>query len=453
MKKVFNYSVFLAAVLAVNHAYSAVSPDDAQRLKTDLTPLGAERAGNAQGTIPAWTGGFTQAIDGEVKGGRRGDPFKDEKPLFTITAANAAEYADKLTDGTQAMLAKYPDSYRLDVYTTHRTAAAPEWVYENTAKNATTATLKNNGAIIEGAFGGIPFPIPQSGAEIMWNHILRWRGESTQVQSRQYQLLASGKAVLVTDLKADVEMPYYFQDSSLEEYSKRNEFWMVRSSTSAPAMRAGEALVGRANNDADKGQAWVYLTGQRRIRKLPNSCCDTPSPTMGGIASFDEMEGFSGRLDRFDWSIVGKQEFYIPYNGNKLMQPSSDEAVLSAHHLNPDHVRWELHRVWVVEANLRQGQRHQAPKNRYYCDEDTWICVLGDRWDAKGQLWKTTWAQTAIIAELPALVLVSYGLNDLISGDAFVGGLSNSKQSQYGVLPRFPASTFTPDALMAEGVR
>lgn len=451
MKKLINSSLIAAALLSIGSAYAAVPPKDAEKLKSDLTPLGAERAGNADGTIPAWTGGFTTAIAGENSGGRRGDPFRDEKPLFTITAANAGKYADKLTDGTKAMLAKYPDSYRLEVYKTHRTAAAPDWVYQNTFKNATRAKL--NGDVLADAFGGIPFPIPQSGAEIMWNHILRWRGESTQVQTRQYQLLASGKAVLATDLKADIEMPYYFRQSTLEEFSKNNEFWLIRTSTSAPAMRAGEALLGRANTDSDKAQAWVYLTGQRRIRKLPNICCDTPSPTMGGIASFDEIEGFTGRLDRFDWTIVGKKEIYIPYNGNKLMQPSSDEAVLSAHHLNPDYVRWELHRVWVVEANLRQGQRHQAPKNRYYCDEDTWICVLGDRWDAKGQLWKTTWAQTAIISELPALALVSYGLNDLISGDAFVGGLHNSKQTQYGVVPRFPVSTFTPDALTAEGVR
>ncbi|KAF4558098.1 DUF1329 domain-containing protein [Pseudomonas sp. CES] len=451
MKNIINGSLIAAVLFSIGHAYAAVSPKDAEKLRSELTPLGAERAGNAEGTIPAWTGGFTTVIAGEVPGGRRGDPFKDEKPILTITAANVGEYADKLTDGTKAMLAKYPDSYRLDVYKTHRTAAAPDWVYENTFKNATRAKL--NGDVLADAFGGIPFPIPQSGAEIMWNHILRWRGGSTQVQTRQYQLLANGKAVLATDLKGDVEMPYYFRESTLEEFSKNNEFWLVRTSTSAPAMRAGEALLGRANTDSDKAQAWVYLTGQRRIRKLPNICCDTPSPTMGGIASFDEIEGFTGRLDRFDWKIVGKKEIYIPYNGNRLMQPSSDEAVLSSHHLNPDYVRWELHRVWVVEANLRQGQRHQAPKNRYYCDEDTWICVLGDRWDAKGQLWKTTWAQTALISELPALALVSYGLNDLISGDAFVGGLYNSKQTQYSVLPRFPASTFTPDALMAEGVR
>lgn len=451
MKNLIKSSAILVTLLAVNCVQAAVSPEEAEKLNSELTPLGAERAGNADGTIPAWTGGYTTVIPGEVKGGRRGDPFKDEKPLFSITASNVAEYADKLSEGSRAMLAKYPDSYRIDVYKTHRTAAAPDWVYKNTFQNATRAHL--NGDVIEGAFGGIPFPVPKTGAEVMWNHQMRWRGESVQIQSRQYQLIANGTPVLATDLTAAIDMPYYHHDSSLEEFSKSNDFWLMRSVTSAPSLRAGEAMLVRGATDPEKSQAWIYLTGQRRVRMLPNICCDTPSPTMGGIMAYDEIEGFSGKLTRFDWTIVGKKELYIPYNGNKLMQPTSDEQVMSAHHLNPDYVRWELHRVWVVEANLRNGQRHQAPKSRYYCDEDTWICVLGDRWDAKGQLWKTTWAHTAVVSDLPATALVSYGVNDLISGAAFIGGLYNSKSVQYPTMPRFPASTFTADALAGEGVR
>src|SRR5213592_2019687 len=166
--------VALACVLAFNAAsgVAAVSAEEAAKLKSDLTPLGAEKAGNKDGSIPAWTGGYTTPIPGDKPGGRRGDPFKDEKPLYSITAKNADQYADKLTEGTVAMFKKYPDSFRADVYKTHRTAAAPQWVYDNTFKNATRA--KANGDQIEGAYGGIPFPIPKTGAEVMWNHLLRW---------------------------------------------------------------------------------------------------------------------------------------------------------------------------------------------------------------------------------------------------------------------------------------
>ncbi|HJV69641.1 DUF1329 domain-containing protein, partial [Ideonella sp.] len=381
--------ITLAACMALAFAPAgaAVSADEAAKLKTELTPFGAEKAGNKDGSIPAWTGGHTTPIAGDKAGGRRGDPFKDEKPLFSISAKNADQYADKLSDGQKAMLKKYPDSYRIDVYKTHRTAAAPQWVYDNTLKNATRAKL--NGDVVEGAYGGIPFPIAKTGAEVIWNHMLRWRGTSWEFNVDQYQLTADGKAVLTTDGRAEQQMPYYFNDGSAEAFAKSNDFWLIRLVNAGPPIRAGEAVLGRENLDGSKSQAWVYLTGQRRVRKLPNPCCDTPTPAAAGVMSFDEIEVWTGRLDRFDWKLVGKQEMFIPYNANRFLQPKTDAEVITKNHFNPDHMRWELHRVWVVEANLRAGQRHQAPKSRYYCDEDTWICVLGDRWDAQGQLWKT----------------------------------------------------------------
>jgi len=197
----------------------------------------------------------------------------------------------------------------------------------------------------------------------------------------------------------------------------------------------------------------VYLTGQRRVRKLPNPCCDTPTPAAAGVMSFDEIEVWTGRLDRFDWKLVGKQEMVIPYNANRFLQPKTDAEVIAKHHFNPDHMRWELHRVWVVDATLRAGQRHQAPKSRYYCDEDTWICVLGDRWDANGQLWKTLWAQPFVAPDLPGTPVGSFGFNDLLSGQAYMGNLYNAKASQYPLKPRYPDSVFTPDAMAGEGVR
>lgn len=442
----------LATMVAMSaSATAAVNGDEAAKLKTELTPLGGEKSGNKEGTIPAWSGGYTGAIPGDKAGGRRGDPFKEEKPLFTITARNLDQYAEKLTEGQKALLKKYPDSYRIDVYKTHRTGAAPQWVYDNTFKNATTAKLA--GDLVENARGGIPFPIPKSGAEVMWNHLLRWRGASVQMPITQYQLTADGRAVLRTDGLLDQQMPYYLQGSASEQFTKSGEVWMIRLISSGPANRAGEGIVGRMNVDGNKDQSWVYLTGQRRVRKLPNACCDTPTPAAAGVMSFDEIEVWGGRLDRFDWKLVGKKEMYIPYNTNKLLQPRSDAEVLGKNHLNPDYVRWELHRVWVVDATLRPGQRHQDPKARYYCDEDTWTCVLGERFDSNGQLRKVLWANVFVAPDLPGSPIGSYGFNDLQTGQGFVGNLYNSKPAHYVTKPAYPDSVFTPDAMAGEGVR
>jgi len=438
----------LAAVAATTFAHAGVGADEAAKLKTTLTPFGAEKAANKDGTIPAWEGGYTKPIPGDKPGGRRGDPFKDDKPLFSISAKNVDQYADKLSDGVKAMFKKYPD-YRIDVYPTHRSAAAPQWVYDNTFKNATRAKLV--GDFVEGAYGGIPFPIPKSGEEVMWNHLLRWRAPSLHFNVTHYQVTSDGRPVLTSDASADQQMPYYFLDGSPESFAKQNDYWLIRVLTTAPAIRAGEAITGRENIDGSKDQGWVYLTGQRRVRKLPNPCCDTPTPATAGVMTFDEIETWSGRLDRFDWKLSGKKEMFIPYNNNALFGVKDADVV--GKFPNPDHVRWELHRVWVVDATLRAGARHQAPKGRYYVDEDTWMAALGDRWDANNQLWKTLWTYSAVVPDLPGVVSTSMGFNDLLSGTAFIGSLFGGKSAQYVVKSKIPDTTFTPDAMAGEGVR
>jgi len=426
---------------------------DPQLLKTTLTPLGGEKAGNKEGTIPAWTGGYTKPIPGFKNGGRRGDPFADEKPLFSINAKNMDQYANKLPEGVKAMMKRYPSTYRIDVYKTHRTAAAPQWVYDNTFKNASRAKLvmRPAGPSPQGAYGGIPFPLPKNGAEVMWNHRLRWRGEAWHFDVNQYLGTSDGRLVLSTDGQAEQAMPYYYRNGSPEKWN--GEYWMIHLVNSGPPIRAGEQVVGRQNVDDDKTQSWVYLTGQRRVRKLPNPCCDTPTPATAGVMSFDELETFDGRMDRFDWKLIGKQEVYIPYNTNKIMQPTKDSVVLMKNHLNPDYVRWELHRVWVVEATLRPGQRHQAAKSRYYIDEDTWQGVWGDRWDSKGQLWKSTWALPMVLPDLPATVNLNFGYYDQTSGAWYSANMYNQKQEQYRITAPWPDRVFTPDAMAAEGVR
>jgi hypothetical protein len=433
------------ATLCAQLAFAAVTPDEAAKLKGELTPLGAQKAGNKEGTIPAWTGGIAPAPGG----GRRPDPFKDEKPLLSITAKNMDQYADKLTEGVKLMLKRYPDSYRLDVYPTHRTAAAPQWVYDNTFKNATRAKL--NGYLPEGAYGGIPFPVAKTGAEAMWNHILGWRGTSERVDLHGVQVTANGQRVLTVDGVVDQQYPYYFEDGSPETF--KGVHWLIRLLNAGPPIRAGEAIVGREHLDGDKTQSWVYLTGQRRVRKLPQSCCDTPTPATAGVMSFDEIGVFSGRLDRFDWKVLGKKEMYIPYNSNRSLVPTKDSDLLGEKHLNPDHVRWELHRVWEIEATLGKGQRHLAPRSRYYLDEDTWLAILGDRWDANGQLWKTTWSLPIALADLPGVVQSVMGFYDFVTGGYFANNVTNEKVDQYKLMPRYKDSTFTPEALAGEGTR
>lgn len=441
--------ILVTAIFSSNlAAFAGVSTGDAEKLGKELTPLGAERSGNKAGTIPSWTGGYT---DQSKASDHRSDPFHADKPLYTVTSKNLSQYEALLTDGLKAMFSKNAD-FRLDVYTTRRTAAAPKYVYENTKLNATRASMKGDAVI--GAYAGIPFPIPKTGSEAIWNSVLYWSGKSYKWNVTGWLITSDGKPVLTLDAKGDVNRPYYDEAGSLEEFEKSGQtHFQVKIVNAGPPVRAGEAFLTNKSLDPNKDEAWVYLTGQRRVRKLPNACCDTPAPQTAGIMTFDEQLVFSGRLDRMDWKLVGKQEMIIPYNVNRLNIPKKELDVIGKNFLNPDHVRWELHRVWIVEANVKAGQRHQTPRSRYYLDEDTWMAVLADRWDAKGQLWKTLLQYPYVQPEAPATTAITFEMHDLISGTWFVNGIQNSSAKPLEYVRGFAPANFQPEALAAESIR
>lgn len=433
-------------------AVAAVSAADAAALKTSLTPAGGEVAANKDGSIPAYTGGYKEPYAG-TPGGRRPDPFSADKPLLTITQKNAAQYADKLSVGTLELLRKYPE-YRLDVYKTVRTARMLPEVAEHTFQNATRTRLVSKGEdlVPEGYQGGVPFPIPKTGEEAMFNHILRVRGDAPLLfNGRTYLVTADSKRTVISETEAMTSGPTGFPSFKAEGWN--GTYDMIRVNTLSPVIRAGEQLVVRENLDHAKSEIYAYLPGQRRVRRLPSLCCDSPSAATGGIANVDDTAVWSGRLNRFDWKLVGKKEMYIPYNTNRFNLPAKDSDVVGERFLNPDHVRWELHRVWVVEASLKNGQRHTSPKSVYYLDEDTWQAVVADRWDAKGQLWKHSFVLPQVFPDLSWTAGVQFGFYDLLSNTFIINNIMNEKKVQMRRAPELPASTWQPEAMAGTGVR
>jgi hypothetical protein len=439
------------AVCAYSTAFAGVTADEAAKLKTTLTPLGGEKAGNKDGTIPVWDGGtrFVESKDGRVPAA-----FADEKPLFTIDAKNLAKYEDKLADGIKALIKKYPETFNLQVYTTHRTASAPDWMYENTFKNATRATLKSasGGGYPAGAIGGLPFPIPKNGEEVMLNHLFRWQGTTVEAEAGAIRFL-DGKPIRMTVGTRMVQLPYYDQSMTPEKLAADPVYKKYRVDNFAPPLRAGEKLVVQNNVDDDKSQTWQYLTGQRRVRKLPQVCCDTPNPMSGGIQNFDEVEGFYGGTGRYDWKLVGKREVYVPYNTNAFTRATLDEVAMKDH-FNPKYVRWELHRVWVVEATLKAGQRHVFPTSRFYVDEDGVGVLIAERFDAQGKLAKVVHTTPTVIPGLPGVMLLADPSYDMLRGGYFAIMYNEGRGNKQFSLPgKQPDMKFTPDSITGEGVR
>ena len=450
MNNVLRLAAIACAVCAMTStAWSAVAPEEAAKLKTDLTPLGGERAGSKDGVIPAWDGGYTKVPEGFKTGQPRPDPFASDKPVFSVTAKNMDQHLQQLTEGEIALLKKYP-SYRIDVYPTRRTEAAPQWVYDNTFKNATRAKISADGLSIEGAYGGIPFPIPKTGAEVMWNHLLRWDGESVKQGLRAY-LVSGGKAVLGSETMSEMAFPYYFKDGNPDD--KNVEFWQLYMSTVSPAFKAGEIILTRdAVDQVGKGrQTWQYLVGQRRVRRAPSVAYDTPNSVTSGVDFFDEAMLFNGAMDKYQWKLVGKKEVIVPYNENGFFLKKASD-VLSPNHTNPDFTRFEIHRVWVVDAELASGKRHVLPKRRFYIDEDSWSALWSDSWDAQGQLWHSGMALPFLAYEFPGEIQWTYVIYDHLK-ESYSATIMNEVPSQYANVPRWPATNFTPESLAARGVR
>lgn len=438
----------LLVMLGGHVALAAVTAEEAAALKSTLTPLGGEKAGTKDGSIPAWNGGFSGAVGTKV-GDVPVELFPGEKPVLQITAKTMGQHAAKLSEGTQALLKKFPDSFRVDVYPTHRTATTPAYIAENTFRNATTCKTIEGGYSVQGCFGGIPFPVPKSGAEVIWNYLLRVEAEAIDLSFKNIVGTANGALTLATRNEESFQYPYYYKEGSAEKWS--GEYWIQRFNTTAPPFKAGESLVIRDSIDAkNPRQAWQYLVGQRRVRRAPTVAYDTPDFVASGANYFDEVMGFLGHPDRYEWKLVGKKEMYIPYNNNGLVT-ASEEAAFSKFHLNPDKVRWELHRVWEVEATVAPGKRHAVPKRKLYFDEDTWVMALMDGYDAEGKLWRTSQIPSFFVPAIPAVVIKPATVYNL-QADTFSTTQALNGES-YRVVPRKSENYFTGDAVAAEASR
>ncbi|SCZ05937.1 MULTISPECIES: DUF1329 domain-containing protein [unclassified Pseudomonas] len=427
-------------------AYAAVSPEQAKQLGTTLTPVGAEMAGNADGTIPKWTGGYQQKPAGHQPGSFSPLPFPDEKLKFQITAANADQYKPKLSDSVYYMLKNYP-GYQVDVYDTHRTASAPQWFYDYAAKNAVSASSAKDGLAIENAYGGTPFPIPKTGSEVLWNHFLSWKGTAVDTVYRLYMADGSGRRSLTSVIDIN-EFYRYSLPGGEKDFD--GWWWWHRAKTTAPGRSAGEALIGLFPSDYEAHQpgSWQYMPGQRRVRKLPNVQFDTPNFYISGLAQFDESYGFFGSPEQYNWKLVTKREMYIPYNTNALLA-SDPEKTLGANFVDPSVVRWELHRVWEVEGILKDGKRNAAPKRKVYMDEDSWNIVASDLYDAQGKLWRGGIGYTAVSYDLPGVVTLPYQSLDFQQRAYTVAGYVKNYTP---VEPR-PRSYFTAEALTQDALR
>lgn len=428
-------------------ALAALTPDEARRLDTELTPVGAERRGNADGTIPPWTGGLTappadwQPAMGYV------DPFAKEAPLFVIARANADRYAAQLSPGLRGLLTRN-DNFRMPVYPTHRTAVLPKAVTDRARAQATGVTLDGFGLKhLNGST--IPFPVPHNGLEAIWNHLVRYVGGGVERTAHTFPVRASGETYRIGF------HAFRVYDENMEPRTENRLFSSKGNFTEPASLRGNVFLVHEPVDQViEKRSAWVYNAGQRRVRRAPDLGYDGINDGTEGLLTTDQVDGYNGAPDRFEWKLLGKRELYVPYNAyrigdKKLKYPD----IVQKGTVNPDLMRYELHRVWVVEATLKSGEKHLYGKRTFYLDEDSWSVLIEEAHSVRGDLWRVALHPLVQYYDvrLPWYRVSIY--HDLDSGAYLVGGLDNeiADPIRFGIKAR--QSEFEPDALRRTGDR
>ncbi len=445
--KALMISGLLSGAMFANSVMAAVSSTEAAKLGQELTYIGAEKGANADGSIPAWDGGLTNFTDGQ-------NPFSGDQPLFTITAQNLDQYKDKLSAGQIKMFEKYPDTYQMPVYPTRRTASYPQKVYDLAKKNATTTELASGGNGLSNFDETVPFAIPQNGLEVIWNHITRYRGGSVGRTMAVAPVHANGDYTIYR-IEDKLVWPQYLSDGYKEDKDSNMLFYFTMKAL-APARLTGNVLLVHETLDQVKEarKSWVYNAGQRRVRRAPQVSYDGPGFAADGQRTSDNFDMYNGAPDKYNWNLIGKQELYIPYNAFDLASKELKyEDILQPGHLNPEHTRYELHRVWVVEAELKEGERHIYAKRRFYIDEDTWQASVVDHYDGRGQLWRLAEAHKVQYQTGHAPWYAMETLYDLLSGRYLTTGMTNEESVglEFGVKAKH--SDFTPAAIRRAGKR
>lgn len=446
-------------------AGAAVTAEEAKQLGSTLTEFGAEKAGNKDASIPAYTGGLPKVAgyDGKTMP-QYIDPFKDEKPLFSVDAKNMGQHDALLMAGTKAMLKQYP-TYKLDVYKTHRTMRYAPSVLQNSVKNATTAKLTGEveGDALSGAdagglpFAGVPFPIPKSGYEVLWNHHARYAAAVSHNVGQGWLIDTAGNTISLPGTNEYFLHPWYDKAGKLRSQTFDALFGFSATLTSPPSSAGTVFLSYYTANAAERGQrVWFYTPGQRRVRSAPEFSYDVPIAAYGGVTVWDDIYGYLGRMDRFNFKLVGKKELLVPYNAFGVTNTMMAKDFIGPKHVNPEAVRWERHRVWVVEGTRKDNARHIYSRRTFYVDEDSWSILASEAYDNGGALWRVSNYYGFPTYDVGGFNTETWSTNDLIKGNYFILNAGHKEPGNsirsYDTAEGLPIA-LTPQAVAASGVR
>ena len=293
---------------------------------------------------------------------------------------------------------------------------------------------------------------------MIWNHLVRFRGVAA---SRHIGQAAPQRDGGYTIVQFEDEFLFNYcrddipEEQLAKELAEQNVLIYFKQAVTAPARLVGTILVVHETMDQvkEKRRAWVYNAGQRRVRQAPSIEYDNPGTAADGMRTSDQFDMFNGAPDRYEWKLVGKKEMYVPYNSYRLHSDKVKTSdIIKPLHINQDLTRYELHRVWVVDATLKPGANHVYARRTFYIDEDSWQILAVDQYDGRGQLWRVSEAHCINYYEVPLFWSTLEVHTDLLAGRYLAIGLDNDQAMYDFSLKRGPGD-YTPGKLRQEGVR
>ena len=344
-----------------------------------MTAVGAEAAASNDRVVPAYSEGLRRFAERRrpKRGERLDHPFAADAPLFTVDRNSMKAHSALLSEGHKHLLRQHA-RYRMAVYPSRRSVSFPSVIEQASLANEMSARLVDADEIA-GVHMGVPFRRPKTGVEVIWNHRLRYRGQANdwvynrgvrhesgdlEINQARWKFLAHYNRVTSTSQTARDDLIYQalLLIEPAEEYP---QFQIV----------AHEAL----SPGVTRRKLWGNISPRSKTTLIPGDN-DALGIFSRKIRFGDMFDVFSGITDAYVYKLIGKREMIVPYNAFAFsvdvgLRP---EDVLTPDHPNPDFARYEHHRVWVVEASLRQGKGHTFDRRVFYVDEDSWAILMVD---------------------------------------------------------------------------
>ena len=438
-------------------SFARVEISDSEKIGTELTPMGAQIEGNKEGTIPKWTGsirGLPKGLEYKGSGSEYPNVYASEKPLFVITKDNIEQYKYQLTPGFIALMEAYPDTFTIPVYKSHRDFRYSEDIELRTRWNVGRAKLESSIDDLLNFTGGAPFPLPENGAQVIWNARMNYPLRIANSTFDEVTTLANGNQQLMR-MEELLESPMTYEEQPVgrlvEELGENAALIILK--MIEPKRRKGEILLVHepVNQQKYPRKSWIYIPGAQRVKRAPTVGHDTPFGP-GGYMTADDRLGFNGAMYWYDWKLIGKKEMYVPYHNYRFDTAAVKyDQLLTPLHANADYMRYELRRVWVVEATLKDGEKHIYPKRRFYVEEDNWLIVATEAYDGQDELWRVGMNTTLYDYYLEGYILRVQMMHDLQSKAYMAIRLVNETHpTDYSISPKGEAY-YTPENLQRMG--